>query len=119
MGFFEHPKHMFKLMGKTIITSLRSTFSLFGPTHIVSKSRSLAQIKLVWLSLKESIISVRGRMENSVQMIAKACREMTNDDPEGRPGFFYPTLTRIMDSFSCSPLFLFIYLYIYLYIYVF
>ena len=26
-----------------------------------------------------------------------------------RDGFFYPNLTRIMDSFSCSPLFLFIY----------
>ena len=25
-----------------------------------------------------------------------------------RDGFFYPTLTRIMDSFSCSPLFFFI-----------
>ena len=25
-----------------------------------------------------------------------------------RDGFFYPTRTRIMDSFSCSPLFLFI-----------
>ena len=24
-----------------------------------------------------------------------------------RDGFFYPTLTRTMDSFSCSPLFLF------------
>ena len=28
-----------------------------------------------------------------------------------RDGFFYPTLTRIIDSFSCSPLFLFIYLF--------
>ena len=27
--------------------------------------------------------------------------------------FSYPTLTQIMDSFSCSPLFLFIYLFIY------
>ena len=34
---------------------------------------------------------------------------MTNGDPEG--GFFYSTLTRIMDSFSCSLLFLFIYLF--------
>ena len=34
---------------------------------------------------------------------------MTNDDPWD--GLFYPTLTRKMDSFSCSPLFLFIYLF--------
>ena len=34
---------------------------------------------------------------------------MTNRDPEGR--IFYPTLTRIIDSFSCSPLVLFIHLY--------
>ena len=27
---------------------------------------------------------------------------MTNSDP--LDGFFYPTLTRIVDSFSCSPL---------------
>ena len=33
-----------------------------------------------------------------------------------RDGFFYPTLTRIIDSFSCTPLFLFIYLFIYLFI---
>ena len=33
----------------------------------------------------------------------EACRVMTNGDPEGR--IFYPTLTRIMDSFSCLPLF--------------
>ena len=32
-----------------------------------------------------------------------------------RDGFFYLTLTRIMDSFSCSPLFLLIYLFIYLF----
>ena len=38
---------------------------------------------------------------------------MINDDPEGRI-FFYPNLTRIMDSFSCSPLFLFMYLFMYL-----
>ena len=37
---------------------------------------------------------------------------MTNGDPEGR--FFYPTLTRIIHSFSCSPLFLFIYMYAYI-----
>ena len=36
---------------------------------------------------------------------------MTNGDPED--GYFYPTLTRIMDSFSFSPLhFFFIYLFI-------
>ena len=29
-----------------------------------------------------------------------------------RDGFFYPTLKRIMDSFSCSPLVLFIYLFV-------
>ena len=63
-----------------------------------------------------------GRIEQSVPRIAvwhhEACRVMTNDDPEGRI-FFYPTLTRIMDSFSCSPLFicLFIYLFIYLFIF--
>ena len=37
----------------------------------------------------------------------------TNGDPEGR--IFYPTLTQIMDSFSCSPLFSFIYLFVYLF----
>ena len=30
-----------------------------------------------------------------------------------REGFFYPTLTQMIDSFSCSPLVLFIYLFIY------
>ena len=38
---------------------------------------------------------------------------MTNCDL--RDVFFYPSLTRIMDSFSCSPMFLFIYLLIYLF----
>ena len=41
---------------------------------------------------------------------------MTNSDREGG-GFFYPTLTRIMDSFSCSRLFLFIYLFLYFFIF--
>ena len=42
-------------------------------------------------------------------------------EPNGEPRdrFFYPTLTRIMDSFSCSPLFIFIYLFIYLFIHLF
>ena len=35
---------------------------------------------------------------------------MTNGDPEEQ--IFYPTLTQIIDLFSCSPLFLFIYLFI-------
>ena len=35
-----------------------------------------------------------------------------------RDGFFYPTLTRIMDSFSSSLLFLFIYI-LFLFIYYF
>ena len=59
-----------------------------------------------------------GRIEKSVPRIAvwhrEACRVMTNGDPKGR--IF---LTRIKDSFSCSPLFLFIYLHIYLFIYSF
>ena len=38
---------------------------------------------------------------------------MTNGDL--RDGFFYLSLTRIMDYFSCSPLFLFIYLLIYVF----
>ena len=33
-----------------------------------------------------------------------------------RDRFFYPTLTQIMDSFSCSTLFSFIYLFIYYYL---
>ena len=52
-----------------------------------------------------------GRIEKYVPRIAvwhhEACRGMTTVIPRDR--FFYPTLTRIMDSFSCSPLFLFIY----------
>ena len=48
-----------------------------------------------------------GRIEKSVPRIKawhhKACRVMTTGDPEG--WIFYPTLTRIMDSFSCSSLF--------------
>ena len=51
-----------------------------------------------------------GRILKSVLRIAvwhhKACRVMTNDDLEGR--IFYPTLTLIMESFSCSLLFFFI-----------
>ena len=56
-----------------------------------------------------------GRIEKSVPRIAvwhhKACRVMINGDPEGRTFLSY--LTPIMDSFSCSPLFLFIYLFIF------
>ena len=48
-----------------------------------------------------------GRIEKSVPRIIfwhhKACRVMTNGDL--RDDFFYPTLTRIMDYFSCSPFF--------------
>ena len=51
-----------------------------------------------------------GRIEKSVWRIAvwhhEACRVMTSGDPEGQ--IFYPTLTRIMDSFSCSPLFFYL-----------
>ena len=50
-----------------------------------------------------------GRIEKSVQRITvlhhEVCRVMTNGDPEGR--IFYPILTGIMDSFSCTPLFFF------------
>ena len=50
-----------------------------------------------------------GMIEKSVRRIAvwhhEACRVMTNGDPEGRIFLSYPT--RIMDSFSCLPLFLF------------
>ena len=43
---------------------------------------------------------------------------MTNGGP--RDGYFFPSLTRIKESFSCSPLFLFIYVFIYyLFIYEF
>ena len=49
-------------------------------------------------------------IEKSVPRITdwhhEACRVMTNGDP--RDGFFYPTITRIMDSFSCSPLFFYL-----------
>ena len=40
-------------------------------------------------------------------------KEASVDKPNGDPldGFFYPTLTRIMDLFSCSSLVLFIYLF--------
>ena len=47
-----------------------------------------------------------GVIENSVPRITdwhhEACRVMTNGDREGR--IFYPILTRIMNSYSCSPL---------------
>ena len=43
-----------------------------------------------------------GRIEKSVPRITVWHHVMTNGDPEDR--FFYPTLTQIMDSFSCSPL---------------
>ena len=57
-------------------------------------------------------------IEKSVPRITdwhrEACRVMTNGDPEGRvfdekrwsrgTDFFYPTFTRLLDSFSCSPL---------------
>ena len=55
-----------------------------------------------------------GRIEKPIPRIAvwhpEACRGMTNGDLEGRIVLYY-TPTRIMDSFSCSPLFLFIYLF--------
>ena len=48
-----------------------------------------------------------GRIEKSVPRNSvwhhDAFGVMTNGDPE--EWIFYPTLTRIMDSFSCSPLF--------------
>ena len=48
-----------------------------------------------------------GRIEKFVPRITiwhhETCRVMTKDG--SRDGFFYPTLTRIMVSFSCSPLF--------------
>ena len=48
-----------------------------------------------------------GWIEKSVPRISdwhhEACRVMTSGDHEGRI-FFYHTLTRIMDSFSCTPL---------------
>ena len=34
--FFEHSKHMFKLMDKKIITTLRSKISLSGPMELIS-----------------------------------------------------------------------------------
>ena len=63
-------------------------------------------------SLKNDSIRIHneceGRIEKSVPRITiwhhEACRVMTNGDHHG---FFYPTPTRIMDSFSCSPLFLY------------
>ena len=51
-----------------------------------------------------------GRIEKSVPRITiwhhEACQVMTNGDPEGQ--IFYLTLTRIMDSFSCPPLFFYL-----------
>ena len=60
-----------------------------------------------------------GKIEKSVSRIIvwhhEACRVMTNGDPGDR--FFYPSLTWIMDSFSCSDTTtVFIYLSIYLFI---
>ena len=50
-----------------------------------------------------------GRIENSVPRMTiwhqEACRVMINGDPEGRT-FFYPTLTRKLDSFHYHILFL-------------
>ena len=66
---------------------------------------------LMFLKIIRIYHECEGRIEKSVQKIAvwhhEACPVMTNSDPEGRI-FLYPTLTRIMDSFSCSPLFFFI-----------
>ena len=49
-----------------------------------------------------------GRIETSVQRITvwhhQACRVMTNGDPEGWIFLFYPH-TKIISSFSCSPVF--------------
>ena len=42
---------------------------------------------------------------------------MTNGDPEGQIFLSYPT--RIMDSFSCSPLFFFIYIFAHLFIFIY
>ena len=46
-----------------------------------------------------------GEIEKSIPGITdwhhEACRAMTNGDPQGR--IFYPTFTRLMDSFSSSP----------------
>ena len=51
-----------------------------------------------------------GRIEKSLPRIAvwhhEACRVMTNGDPKGL--IYCPILSRIMYSFSCSPLYLFI-----------
>ena len=48
----------------------------------------------------------KGGIEKSVLRITdwhhEACEVMKNGDPQG--DIFYPILTQIMDSFSCSPL---------------
>ena len=54
-----------------------------------------------------------GRIEKSISRIAvwhhEACQVMRNSDPNGQ--IFLSPLRQIMNSFSCSPLFLFIYLF--------
>ena len=46
-----------------------------------------------------------GGIEKTIPWIAdwhhEACRVMTNGDPQG--WIFYPTFTRLMDSYSSSP----------------
>ena len=75
--------------------------------HCLLPGRAFASLYVQLFLEKEAVIGGRAIMrEKSVPRIAvwhhEACRVMTNGDP--RDGFFYPTFTRIMDSFSCSPL---------------
>ena len=74
------------------------------------------QFFFTFISLKREY-ECEGRVENSVLRIAvwhhEACRLMTNGDPEGQ--IFYPTLTQIMDYFSCSPLFYYLCIYLFIY----
>ena len=75
-------------------------------------SRS-SKLPVIWSFWKIRIIyhECKGRIEKSLPRIVawhhEACQVMTNGDP--RDGLFYPALTQIMDSFSCSPQFLYIY----------
>ena len=72
--------------------------------------RNIMSVRVRWKNLSRGSPFVITRLDVRHH---SACRVMTNGDP--RDGFFYPSLTRIMDSFACSPLFLFIYLCIYIF----
>ena len=111
---FTPPPSFFPHIGSSQSLYLSSPLPSFFISSLIHFP--LLSVSFPLLSSHSPLIIIRiyheceGRIEKSVLRIAvwhhEGCRVMTSSDPQD--GFFYPTLTRIMESFSCSSLFFFI-----------